>query len=513
MPRERSWTFGPILDVPTPDRTIADLLETVRLRLRMDVAWLARAEEDLVVIEALDGDGESFGVVPGATLRGVASHHTLVLAGECPDIIRDVRAQMPAGTLPSTGEPWAGAYAAVPVFERDGSPYGVLAALSHAPRPDLQERDGRFLRLVAEVITDSVSDLHRVWERRTAFWDRVSEVIDGGGPTMVFQPIADLGAGGRIVGVEALARFPSNVTEATEATTAEEDGARVDAAGGEGIQSARAAAGEGTQAGGEGTRTAGDLPAADVPVAARATVTAVRDRAGGWRQPVEVGASEPERWFACAAAVGLGTELELAAVRAALAYLPHLPPDVFMSVNVSPGTIGPELLELIQDVEPSRLLLEITEHTRIEDDSEVFRTLAELRARGVRIGADDIGSGYAGLSRFLALRPDLVKMDHYLTHGIDADPARRAVANALIQIADEIGASVLAEGIETEAELTTLRATRVRLGQGNHIARPAASPSFRPLSAGSRQPGPCSARDPAIRGECRPRRSSHRPSR
>ncbi|MDT3443945.1 EAL domain-containing protein [Pseudofrankia sp. BMG5.37] len=437
-----------------PDRTIADLLEAVRLRLRMDVAWLARAEEDLLVIEALDGDGESFGIIPGATLRGAASYFALVLAGECPDIIRDAHAHMPAETLPASGELRAGAYAAVPVFERDGSIYGVLAALSHTPRPDLQVRDGRFLRLVAEVVTDSVSDLHRVWERRTAFWDRVSELIDSGGPTMVFQPIADLGAGGRIVGVEALARFPSDVTE-TAGT--DEAGARADA-------SAR-----------KGSRADAEVPA-DVLAAARATAATVWDCSTGRHEPGEVGASEPEQWFAGAAAVGLGTELELAAVRAALANLPRLPPDVFMSVNVSPSTVGPELVELIRDVEPRRLLLEITEHTRIKEDSEVFRTLAELRARGVRIGADDVGSGYAGLSRFLALRPDLVKMDHYLTHGIDADPARRAVASALIQVADEIGASVLAEGIETEAELATLRATRVQLGQGNHIARPAALP-------------------------------------
>jgi EAL domain-containing protein (putative c-di-GMP-specific phosphodiesterase class I) len=265
---------------------------------------------------------------------------------------------------------------------------------------------------------------------------------------MVFQPITDLaGDGRRIVGVEALARFP--VPGGPAATAADL----------------------------EPNRASADDVLGAVLATARHTVT---DRAAHSNPCWSGWSSEPERWFAGAAEIGIGTDLELAAVRAALAHLSRLPPGVFMSVNVSAGSCGPELAELLRTIEPRRILLEITEHSRLEEASDAFRMIAQLRARGVRIGADDVGSGYAGLSQLLALRPDMVKIDRNLTHGIDTDPARRAITNALIQVADEIGATVLAEGIETAGELETLRATRVRLGQGNHIAQPAPLPSEAP---------------------------------
>jgi EAL domain-containing protein (putative c-di-GMP-specific phosphodiesterase class I) len=431
----RKATFGPVLTVPKPDHAVCDLLKAVRHRLRMDVAWLARAEGELMVIEALDGDDVSFGVRPGATLRNAATYYPQVMTGDVPEIIRDVRAHSTVRRLPAILALRAGSYASAPVFEQDGAYYGMLSAVAHDARPHLQERDARFLRLAAEMMTESVSDLRRLWKGRRVFWDRISAIIDAGGPAMVFQPIANLRAGGRIVGVEALARFPAF----------------------------------------------GDLyppgaAADDLGPSAAAFADAVRPGRGRAeprpRGPTAAGLAEPERWFQCAAAVGLGVELELAAVRSALAQLWRVPPELFLSVNVSPGTIGQDLVDLIQDVEPSRLLLEVTEHDRLEEGSEALKVLGDVRARGVRIGADDVGSGYAGLAQFLTLRPDLVKMDRFLTHGIDSDPARQVIAGALIQIADQIGASVLAEGIESRAELATVRAARIELAQGNHIARP-----------------------------------------
>jgi EAL domain-containing protein (putative c-di-GMP-specific phosphodiesterase class I) len=438
---DRKSTFGPVLAVSEPDRAVTDLLEAVRHRLRMDVAWLARSDGDLLVIEAIDGDNSSFGVQPGTTIHVSATSRPPVMTGGPPQIIRDVRGIKDQRRSPAARALRAGAYVAAPVFERDGAFYGTLSALSHDRRPDLQERDARFLCLAAEMITDSVSDLRRVWEGRRAFWDRVGAVIDAGGPTIVFQPIADLGARDRIIGVEALARFPPFV-ELCQAEVAAVPAAPSDEA----------------------------PPSGECPAGSDQAPSA---GPGGGNA---VGPAEPERWFAAAAAVGLGVELELAAVRAALARLPRLPADLFLSVNVSPGTVGAELAELIRDVDPSRLLLEITEHNRLEEESAAFEVLREIRARGVRIGADDVGSGYAGLSQFLMLRPDLVKMDRFLTHGIDADPARQVIAGALIRIADEIGASMLAEGIETPQELATVRAARVRLGQGNYIAPPSDLP-------------------------------------
>jgi len=441
-------TFGPVQAVSEPDRAVTDLLEAVRHRLRMDVAWLARSDGDLLVIEAIDGDGSSFGVQPGATIRVSATSRPPVVTGGPPQIVRDVRGVKGQRRSSAARALKAGAYVAVPVFERDGAFYGTLSALSHDRRPDLQERDARFLCLAAEMITDSVSDLRRVWEGRSAFWDRVGAVIDAGGPSMVFQPIADLGARDRIVGVEALARFPSFAdlcpAEAAAARAAPSNGA---------------------------------VPSDEAPRPANERLDDAQQAPSAWPGGGrDTGLAEPGRWFALAAAVGLGVELELAAVRAALTRLPLLPEDLSLSVNVSPSTVGAELVELIRHVDPNRLLLEITEHHRLEEGAEAFEVLREIRARGVRVGADDVGSGYAGLSQLLTLRPDLVKMDRFLTQGIDVDPARQVIAGALIQIADEIGASMLAEGIETPRELATVRAARVRLAQGNYIAPPSDLP-------------------------------------
>ncbi|WP_336501271.1 EAL domain-containing protein [Candidatus Frankia alpina] len=85
---------------------------------------------------------------------------------------------------------------------------------------------------------------------------------------------------------------------------------------------------------------------------------------------------------------------------------------------------------------------------------------------------DDIGTGYAGLEQLLHLRPDIIKLDRIITRGIDADAARRAIATGLVQVAGEIGGSVVAEGIETAAELATAMAAGILYGQGYLLGRP-----------------------------------------
>lgn len=186
----------------------------------------------------------------------------------------------------------------------------------------------------------------------------------------------------------------------------------------------------------------------------------------------------PNEWFADAARVGLGPELELAAVDAALRRLDLVPAHAFMSINVSAAAaMRPELLGLLAGVSGSRLVLELTEHTRIEDYEPLLSALYLHRRRGVRIAVDDTGAGYAGLQHILRLRPDMIKLDLDLTRGIHTDPARRALAGSLKTFADEIGAVVVAEGIEIRSELVTLQTLRVPWGQGYHLGRPAALPA------------------------------------
>ena len=186
----------------------------------------------------------------------------------------------------------------------------------------------------------------------------------------------------------------------------------------------------------------------------------------------------PNEWFADAAAVGLGAELELAAIRAAVAKLPELPAEAFLSINASPATaMQPELLELLGAAGTGpRIVMELTEHSQVADWGDLVRALDELRTFGVRTAIDDAGSGYAGLEQIVSLRPDIIKLDLHLTQGIDEDPVRRALAASLLAFSHETGATIIAEGIETEGELDTLRELGVPWGQGYLLARPGPLP-------------------------------------
>jgi EAL domain-containing protein (putative c-di-GMP-specific phosphodiesterase class I)/AmiR/NasT family two-component response regulator len=185
----------------------------------------------------------------------------------------------------------------------------------------------------------------------------------------------------------------------------------------------------------------------------------------------------PNLWFDDAHAVGLGDELEVRAIERAIEQLRGLPAGAFLAVNVSPSVVAsPMLLDALSRCDGRRIVVELTEHSRIEEYESLIASLDALRLQGIRVAVDDAGAGYAGLRHILRLRPDLLKMDIELIRGIDTDPARRALAAALRSFADEIGAVVVAEGVETAAELETLRGLDVRFGQGYHLARPGPLP-------------------------------------
>jgi EAL domain-containing protein (putative c-di-GMP-specific phosphodiesterase class I)/FixJ family two-component response regulator len=180
----------------------------------------------------------------------------------------------------------------------------------------------------------------------------------------------------------------------------------------------------------------------------------------------------PKEWFAEAARLDLGEELELAAIRKAMLGVPRMPVDTYLSVNASHRTaMSTELLDVLGNHAP-RIVVEITEHEEVADYVELLRALTELRTHGIKIAIDDAGAGFS-LRHTLEIAPNIVKVDISITRDIDKERARRALASALISFAEEMGITIVAEGIETKAELETLEGLGVHYGQGYHLAEPA----------------------------------------
>lgn len=180
----------------------------------------------------------------------------------------------------------------------------------------------------------------------------------------------------------------------------------------------------------------------------------------------------PAEWFAEAADFGLGPALELAAVRAALRNLNQLPDDIYLAINVSPELIvSGRLSKLLEGSPPRRIVLEVTEHEIINDLALFQQALAPLRST-VRVAVDDAGAGYSGLRHILDVEPDIIKLDMSLTRNIDKDPARYALATALISFSRKIGSQIVAEGVETAGELQTLQQLGAHSAQGYYLQRP-----------------------------------------
>jgi EAL domain-containing protein (putative c-di-GMP-specific phosphodiesterase class I) len=186
----------------------------------------------------------------------------------------------------------------------------------------------------------------------------------------------------------------------------------------------------------------------------------------------------PNLWFEEAHAMGLGVEMELAAVAVALSHQAELPSHTDLAVNVGPLTIASESFqELLARADPQRVVVELTEQTEVRDYSVLNQAIAAVRSKGARLAVDDTGAGVSSLAHILKLAPDWIKLDRALTTGVDRDPVRRALAASLVTFANETGSLIVAEGIETEQELAVLRSLGIRYGQGFYLQPPS------PLSA------------------------------
>lgn len=187
-------------------------------------------------------------------------------------------------------------------------------------------------------------------------------------------------------------------------------------------------------------------------------------------------AAPPNVWFATARREGLAGALTRTVFAAMHELRPSLPENVFCTVNVEPDLL---LDDAVHDAlhatgDLSCVVVELTEHVAIGDGlAPLKERLEAIRAAGGTVAIDDAGTGYAGLSQLLELRPDLIKLDHALVSGLDTDPVRRALVELIGSLSGRMDAWLLAEGVETADEFAVLARLGVPLAQGWYLGRPA----------------------------------------
>jgi PAS domain S-box-containing protein len=181
----------------------------------------------------------------------------------------------------------------------------------------------------------------------------------------------------------------------------------------------------------------------------------------------------PDLVFADARATGLEADLELATLEAAISAAAGLPQGAWLSLNASARLISenPRLAKVLRRSDRP-IVLEVTEHVAVDDYAVLRAAIGRLRPK-VHIAVDDAGSGVANFNHIVELRPAFVKLDMSIIRGIDADLARQALVYGLQHFAGEAHSQTIAEGVETEKELATLRERGVPLAQGYLLGRPA----------------------------------------
>ena len=376
-------------------RLLRDLLSVLRGHLGMEVAFVSRVEGGRRTVEHVDADPWFCPIAVGDSEAVESTYCARVLDGRIPGLIIDARKEPGVSDLEATWAMPIGSHLSVPVCTADGGTYGTLCCFSRDVEPDLHERDLHAIRMFAAIVSKHLEPIVARQQTRRLAQERISELLDDGGPAMALQPIVDL-ATDEVCGYEALARFPASV---------------------------------------------------------------------GWT---------PDRWFETAEQVGMGAALESAAVHAALRLLPRIGPSHSLAINVSAGALlsSASIPELFTGPDAHRLILELTEHHRIEDPARLNEALWRVRAAGVRVAVDDAGSGYAGLERILALAPEVLKLDRSLVDGVAQHAGRQAMCEAMVRFTQRTGSRLVAEGVEIQQDLDVLRALGVDHAQGYLLGRP-----------------------------------------
>jgi diguanylate cyclase (GGDEF)-like protein len=179
----------------------------------------------------------------------------------------------------------------------------------------------------------------------------------------------------------------------------------------------------------------------------------------------------PDVTLAAAARSGLREDLEVACW-AAMTGVGEPPHGRLLFVNVAPDALGHPGLDRLAAQLPSRLVIELTEQDAVQDIRRIRDRLRPWISRGALIAVDDAGAGFTSLEYVAEIRPDFLKLCRGMVTGVDLDASRQAVLRATVAFAREVGARVVAEGVERREELEVLRAAEVEFGQGWLFGRP-----------------------------------------
>ncbi|MBV8302424.1 MAG: EAL domain-containing protein, partial [Candidatus Dormibacteraeota bacterium] len=186
----------------------------------------------------------------------------------------------------------------------------------------------------------------------------------------------------------------------------------------------------------------------------------------------------PDRLFDDASACGLELELDAACLRTAVKSAGGTAPATLF-LNITLPTLqqrgsADTLARLVEEagVPTNNIVLEVSERFPVGNVARLRRIVADLRAKGFRIAIDDAGAGHASMLVIAEVRPDFIKIDRDLIHGIQSSASRRALVVSMLSFGTHINARVIAEGIETPADLRTLIDLGVQFGQGNVLSRP-----------------------------------------
>lgn len=208
------------------------------------------------------------------------------------------------------------------------------------------------------------------------------------------------------------------------------------------------------------------------------------------RGPADSPLHSPAKLFSTALQQGLSLELEMLCRQIVLETFARLGLPGSLFLNVSPETLmhpsfkNGQTLEFMAQlgISPERVIIEITENQPTFDFVAMRSALLHYRAMGFKIAIDDLGEGFSSLRLWSELRPEFIKIDMHFVQGVDTDPVKLQFLKSIQQIALSCGTNVIAEGVETEAELKVVKDIGIAVGQGYFIARPSQTP---PLLASS----------------------------